>query len=87
VQLALLGLGGKESSALPEGRDEDAKVTCEEAKRERARAREKEGERQRARERERENAFFPLECSNSFIIAMPTLFTISTVVSCSTCLV
>jgi hypothetical protein len=53
--------GGEESSALQEGGDEDAKVTCEELKRERARAREKEGERQRAkreRERERENAFF-----------------------------
>ncbi len=87
----MVRFGGEESSALQEGGDEDAKVTCDEGKRERARAREKEGDRQRAkreREREREReCFFPLECSNSFIIAMPTLFTISTVVSCSTCLV
>jgi hypothetical protein len=50
--------GGEESSALQEGGDEDAKVTCEGGReeRERARAREKEGERQR--ERLRENAFF-----------------------------
>jgi hypothetical protein len=78
--------GGEESSALQEGGDEDAKVTCEEGKgRESASARERGGE-TASEERERE-CFFPLECSNSFIIAMPTLFTISTVVSCSTCLV
>jgi hypothetical protein len=74
VQLAWLGLGGKESSALQERGEEDANVTCEGGKRERererarkrgrqrererARAREKEGEREREREREREKAFF-----------------------------
>jgi len=53
--------GGEESSALQEGGDEDAKVTCEEGKRERARERGGETaseERERERERERENAFF-----------------------------
>jgi hypothetical protein len=91
VQLAWLGLGGKKAPRCKRGGDEDAKVTCEggreerERERARARAREKEGERQRGRLREK--ASFPLECSTSFIIAIPTLFTISTVVCCSTCLV
>jgi len=81
--------GGGESSAFQEGGDEDAKMTCEEGKRERERerARKRGRDSERERERERENAFFPSECSNSFIIVMPALFTISTVVSCSTCLV
>jgi hypothetical protein len=72
---------------LQEGGDEDAKMTCEEGKRERERERARKRGRDSERERERENAFFPSECSKSFIIAMPALFTISTVVSCSTCLV
>jgi hypothetical protein len=86
VQLAWLGLGGKESSALQERGEEDANVTCEGGKRERDRELARKRGRERERERERES-FFPLECSNSFIIAMPMRFTISTVVSCSTCLV
>ncbi len=84
----MVRFGGEESSALQEGGEEDAKVTCEGGREEResasASARERGGE--TAREIERES-LFPLECSTSFIIAMPTLFTISTVVCCSTCLV